>query len=305
MRSIDRRVLILAPFVHRHRLGTRVLLDGPEATLSIGNGSILQGAIDQLADGVIDSACTLPPALLEQLHENAMVASLAACPADGAAFLDDFYALCDGWVGDIFASPFWHDFLSGHARPAQVWTFLCQLYRRTEGADVHNRIAAERCRDGAIARLLWRHYEEELGHAAILADGLRQCGGAAVRHLQQAPLASTSALIEFMVQTSNEPLAYLGCYGIFHAPVTIRSEQELVDQFAGYARLYPYAAPAFAAVARHAALDYRLEHDHIVLEQWVSQVGPPGPRGVAAVARGARGAAVAFRAIFDACACVS
>jgi hypothetical protein len=66
--------------------------------------------------------------------------------------------------------------------------------------------------------------------------------------------------------------------------------------------MYPFAAEGFVAVARHAALDYQLEHDHIALAEWTNSVGPPGPRDVAAAARGARGAAIAFRSIFDECA---
>lgn len=296
------RILILGPFVRQQSIGKTLLLDCPDATLTISNGSVLRQAIEQLAHGVVESACTLPANVLDQMIGHGMVASLPAYSSNVTNFMSEFASMCDAWVVDIFLSPFWDLFHSGQATDAQVWTFLCQLYHRTAGADLHNRIAAEQCAEPEISALLLRHYEEELGHACILADGLRRCGAAAAAHVNMAPLASTRALIDFMVEISVDPVAYLGCYGVFHAPSTIRSEKDLLEQFAHYARMYPFAAEAFAAVGRHAALDYQLEHDHIALEEWVKKVGPPGPRDVAAAARGARGAALAFRSIFDDCA---
>jgi hypothetical protein len=282
--------------------GDTLVLDSTGATLRIFHGRPLAEAIERLAHGVLDDDAQLPAALLEVLREHGIVAALPAYPETGKHFLDSFFAMCNAWVEDVFASPFWHDFLAGHSSPAQVWCFLAQLLHRTAGADVHNRIAAERCSDPTIAPLLKRHYDEERGHALLLADGFKQYVSAGVACVTSDPLRSTQALINFMIDISADPIAYLGCYGIFHAPSTIRSESDLVEQFAGYTRMYPYAAQAFMAVARHAAVDYKLGHDRIALEEWVLGAGRPAAYRVAATARGARGAAQAFRSIFDECA---
>jgi hypothetical protein len=102
-----------------------------------------------------------------------------------------------------------------------------------------------------------------------------------------------------MVGLASQPMQYLGCYGIFHAPCTVQTETALIAQFEQFAELYPFAAPAFKAVCRHARMDYSLGHQEIALERIVKERMPDGFRALA-ILRGASGVATLFRQIFDA-----
>ena len=111
---------------------------------------------------------------------------------------------------------------------------------------------------------------------------------------------TTRRLIEYMIDAARDPLRYLGCYGVFHAPSTMRSEFEVVAQFQEFSDLYPYASAAFEAVSRHACLDYELGHGELALVQIAQAEGAPDGEGALAVLQGARGVAQCFRDIFDA-----
>lgn len=294
-------VLILAPHVRRVRDGNVLNIETSEVTLTIsGADSNFDTELDRLENGVVASFPSMPASLVDILVEQKVLYAFPAQPASKMEFIEKFFMACDAWVDGIFASPFWFRFLGGQSSEKQVLAFLGQLYHRTVGADIHNLVAYERCAISEIRPLLLRHYREELGHSLLIAEGLRLCGAPGSQAVVSQPLPATRQLIEYMVATSVDSIAYLGCYGIFHAPSTVRTEDELVEQFSHFARMYPFAAPGFEAVCCHARLDYRLEHDKIALVHWLQQNGPPNGIEIAAALRGARGAAQVFRSIFDA-----
>ncbi|RNF83331.1 hypothetical protein EER27_12630 [Lysobacter psychrotolerans] len=261
----------------------------------------LSGLLAALEQGIVQRE-EMPSAhsrVLQTLAAEDLLATLDPHPRTADAFLATLFAICDYWVEGIFRSPFWDAFHRGQASRTQVMQFLAQLYHRTVGADHHNLIAAERCGDPEVRDLLERHYREEFGHAAILLKGFAKCGLARDGAVVHGPLRSTRRLIDYMVDISSDTMAYLGCYGIFHAPSTVRGEEQLVHQFERFAALYPFATPAFDAVCQHARLDCKLGHAEIALERLVRSRGCPDAEGVRSALRGARGAAAAFRAIFD------
>ena len=103
-----------------------------------------------------------------------------------------------------------------------------------------------------------------------------------------------------MVNAAEESLRYLGCYGIFHAPCTVRSKNDLVEQFESFSTMYPFATRGFEAVSSHAQMDYELDHDQLIVVKVACDQGAPDSQGALAVLRGARDAARYFRDIFDA-----
>lgn len=274
--------------------GCFIDISGPEL-------STLPTLLSALAQGIVqgEEMSSTHANVLNALSAEDLLATLDPNPQTADAFLASLFDICDQWVDGIFHAPFWEVFHHGQASDTQVRQFLIQLYHRTVGADYHNLIAVERCNDSDARKLLDRHYREELGHAAILLDGFTKCGLARDGVMVHAPLSSTRRLIDYMVNISTDTMAYLGCYAIFHAPSTIRGEEQLVRQFEHFAKLYPFVTPAFEAVCQHALLDYKLGHEKIALETLVQIRGCPDAQGIRAVLRGAHGAAAAFRAIFD------
>lgn len=294
---------MLSPHVRWTHTSHHLRLEAPESVIHLSGPGLptLPGLIAALEHGIVPREA-MPPAharVLEALAGEDLLVTLDPRPRTADAFLATLFAICDRWVEGIFHSPFWEVFHRGQASQVQVTQFLAQLYHRTVGADRHNLIAVERCSDPEARDLLDRHYREELGHAAILLKGFAKCGLARDGAALHGPLHSTRRLIDYMVEISSDTMAYLGCYGIFHAPATIRDEDQLVQQFERFAALYPFATPAFEAVCQHARLDYKLGHAEIALEHLVRRRGCPDSEGVRSALRGARGAAAAFRAIFD------
>ena len=293
-------VWILGPHVGYRRAARALLIDTPQWQLRLADAPPgLDRALASLTHGVLATHSGLPQPLQQQLLECEALHALPARQHDVDGFLAAFLALCDHWALGVFASPFWPRFLAGQASADEVFAFLGQLYHRTVGADLHNRCAYERCPLPSLRPLLLRHYQEEREHAAMIADGLRRCGAPGCRVVDNPALASTRRLIAMMVSFSPLPATYLGCYGVFHAPVTIRDAATVQQQFTAFAQHYPFAAPGFDAVSRHAQLDYRLGHEEIMLARWLREQGPPDGEFVLGTLRGARSAAAAFRAIFD------
>jgi len=296
-------VLMLSPHVRWTYTRSQLRLEAPESVIHLSGPGLptLPGLLTDLEQGILqgEEMSSTHARVLEALAAEDLLATLDPTPRTADAFLATLFAICDYWVEGIFHSPFWDVFHRGQASRTQVTQFLAQLYHRTVGADHHNLIAVERCSDPEARDLLDRHYREEFGHAAILLNGFAKCGLARDGAVLHGPLPSTRRLIDYMVDISSDTMAYLGCYGIFHAPSTIRGEEQLVRQFERFAALYPFAAPAFEAICQHARLDCKLGHAEIALERLVRIRGCPDTEGVRSVLRGARGAAAAFRAIFD------
>jgi len=294
---------MLSPHVRWTHADNRLRLEAPECVIDLSGPQLptLPALLKALEHGLLEGEAMSSPhvRVLETLAAEDLLVTLDSSPRTADAFLSRLFAICDSWVEGIFRSPFWEIFHRGEASRIQVMQFLAQLYHRTAGADLHNLVAVQRCSDPEARELLDRHYREEFGHAAILLNGFAKCGLARDGAVVHGPLGSTRSLIDYMVDTSSNTMAYLGCYAIFHTPSTIRGEEQLVRQFEHFAQLYPFAAPAFASVCQHARLDYKLGHAEIALERLVRTRGCPSADGARSALRGARGAAAAFRAIFD------
>lgn len=297
-------VRMLSPHVQWNLTAGGLRLEAPGCVIDLGGSGVptVPGFLAALERGLMTQAAmsAAHARVLDVLAGEDLVAMLDVAASAPDAFLSAFHAVCDRWVEDIFRSPFWETFHRGEASREQVLSFLAQLYHRTVGADRHNLVAVECCRDADARALLERHYLEEFGHAAILLKGFARCGLAHQGSVVIEQMESTRCLIASMVDLAAEDtLSYLGCYGIFHAPSTIRDEAQLVRQFEHFARMYPFAAPAFRSVCQHARLDYTLGHAETALERLVRTRGSPDADGTRSVLRGARSAAAAFRAIFD------
>ena len=301
----ERRLLFLTPHLGFRADAAAIHLETDDVVLRIQppHADTL-ATLHQLCAPQWTQEVAIDAVLKARLIEHRALRELPIDSDHPARFIVPFLDLCDSWAGGVFESAFWPRFLSGQSSRAQVFAFIAQLHHRTAGADLHNLAAAQNCGDASIQVLLRQHYEEELGHARILAAGIRRCGAAGEQALAKPPLAATTDFIEFMLHTSISAHAYMGCYGIFHAPGTIKTETDLVQQFDTFAQHYPFASAAFDAVASHARLDYQFGHQEIDAVKWIRSGGLPSAEAMRAMVSGAREAARRLRALFDALALI-
>lgn len=253
--------------------------------------------LERLQHGLLLTHAPVPGSWLGALVDEGLVQVLPATRGD---IVPAFGEICDAWVRGIFAAPFWTRFLSGESSDIQVLAFLAQLYHRAAGADVHNRIAVERCTDTALRPLLLRQYREQRGQATMLAAGLLRCGPAARTFLDSGAFDTTHALIDFIIGAAGDMPLYVGCCALCQAPSIARVTGEIDAQFAALAACYPSAAEGFAAVAAHARHDASVCGSTSLLRQWVEETGEPDALARLRMLRGAHGVAAAYRVMFDA-----
>ncbi|WP_139133238.1 hypothetical protein [Pandoraea sp. ISTKB] len=253
--------------------------------------------LERVKHGVLLAEAPMPGTWLATLVDEALVHVLPATRRD---IVPAFGRICDDWVRGIFAAPFWARFLAGESSDIQVLAFLAQLYHRAAGADVHNRIAVERCTDTALRPLLLRQYREQRGQSTMLAAGLLRCGPAARTFLDSGAFDATHALIDFIIGAAGDMPAYVGCCALCQAPSTIRAASEIEAQFDALAQRYPSAADGFAAVCAHARHDASVCGGTALLSQWVEDAGEPDVPSRLRMLRGAYGVAAAYRVMFDA-----
>ncbi|UVA78706.1 hypothetical protein [Pandoraea commovens] len=256
--------------------------------------------LERMKHGVLLAQAPVRGTWLATLVDEALVHVLPATPRDSQDIVPAFGQICDAWVRGIFASPFWTRFLAGESSDIQVLAFLAQLYHRAAGADVHNRIAVERCTDAALRPLLLRQYREQRGQSTMLAAGLLRCGPAARTFLDSGAFDATHALIDFIIGAAGDMPAYVGCCALCQAPATVRAASEIEAQFEALAQRYPSAADGFAAVCAHARHDASVCGGTALLAQWVEDAGEPDVPSRLRMLRGAYGVAAAYRAMFDA-----
>ena len=253
--------------------------------------------LERVKHGMLLAEPPLPGTWLATLVDEALVHVLPATRGD---IVPAFGEICDAWVRGIFAAPFWTRFLAGESSDIQVLAFLAQLYHRAAGADVHNRIAVERCTDTALRPLLLRQYREQRGQSTMLAAGLLRCGPAARTFLDSGAFDATHALIDFIIGAAGDVPAYVGCCALCQAPATMRAASEIEAQFDALAERYPSAAQGFAAVCAHARHDASVCGGTPLLAQWVEDAGEPDVPSRLRMLRGAYGVAAAYRMMFDA-----
>ncbi|AJP58609.1 hypothetical protein UC34_20000 [Pandoraea vervacti] len=253
--------------------------------------------LERMRQGMLLAQAPVPGTWLATLVDEALVHVLPATRCD---VVPAFGRICDDWVRGIFAAPFWTRFLAGESSDIQVLAFLAQLYHRAAGADVHNRIAVERCTDVALRPLLLRQYREQRGQSTMLAAGLLRCGPAARTFLDSGAFDATHALIDFIIGAAGDMPAYVGCCALCQAPAAVRAASEIEAQFDALAQRYPSAADGFAAVCVHARHDASVCGGTALLSQWVEDAGEPDVPSRLRMLRGAYGVAAAYRVMFDA-----
>jgi hypothetical protein len=253
--------------------------------------------LDRLRHGLLLAEAPAPGTWLATLVDEALAHVLPATRDD---IVPAFGRICDDWVRGIFAAPFWPRFLAGESSDIQVLAFLAQHYHRAAGADVHNRIAVERCTDSALRPLLLRQYREQRGQATMLAAGLLRCGPTARTFLDSGAFDATHALIDFIIDAAGDMPTYVGCCALSQAPATVRAASEIEAQFDALAKRYPSAAEGFAAVCAHARHDASVCGGTALLAQWVEEAGEPDVAARLRMLRGAYGVAAAYRDMFDA-----
>ncbi|SUA92003.1 Uncharacterised protein [Pandoraea pulmonicola] len=253
--------------------------------------------LERMQHGVLLAEAPASGTWLAALVDEELVHLLPATHPD---VVPAFERICDAWVRGIFAAPFWARFLVGESSDIQVLAFLAQLYHRAAGADVHNRIAVERCTDAALRPLLLRQYREQRGQATMLAAGLLRCGPAARTFLDSGAFDATHALVDFIIDAAGDMPTYVGCHSLCQAPATLRAASEIEAQFDALAQRYPSAADGFAAVCAHARHDASVCGGAPLLAQWLEEAGVPDAATRLRMLRGARGVAAAYREMFEA-----
>lgn len=253
--------------------------------------------LERMRHGVLLAEAPAPGTWLAALVDEDLVHLLPATHPD---VIPAFGRICDAWVRGVFAVPFWARFLAGESSEIQVLAFLAQLYHRAAGADVHYRIAVERCTDAVLRPILLRQYREQRGQATMLAAGLLRCGPAARTFLDSGAFDATHALIDFIIDAAGDMPTYVGCCSLCQAPATLRAASEIEAQFDELAQRYPFAAEGFAAVCAHARHDASVCGGAPLLAQWVEEAGVPDTAARLRWLRGAHGVAAAYRTMFEA-----
>jgi len=196
-------------------------------------------------------------------------ALLAARTAE--QFLDAYFPICDEWALDIFSYPFWQVTMSGQASPSTILGWGLEFYHRVMGADEHNAISVNFCRDQTIREWLQSHFAEEVDHGNLFLEGLVASGLDRERVLQSQPLPSTRALINFLnTLATSDIVAYLGCYGVMHSPRVGQTRENIDNQYNRLKEWYSFAVPLLNKIHEHAAVDIDLGHDGIVFERMIN-----------------------------------
>ena len=303
-------VFILSPHASIRQDAQQLLVETPTATFAFGyrQPERLRGALYAFAHG-----SSVRGAAGNAFTVNQIAPIVDALAGDGLAeltpllvartaddWLSAYFAICDTWALEIFTSEFWAAVLSGEASTGLVLGWAIEFYHRTVGADEHNELAVRHCRDPFVKVALEEHFREECGHGEMFLRGLTACNVPRIAVTGSTPLPTTRGLIEYMNGLAkSDSVAYLGCYGVLHAPRHGQTPEQVKTQFTRLARLYPAAAGAIRSMQEHAVLDLSLGHDQIELERYVRARGIPSLQITLRIINAARGMAMAFNRFFE------
>lgn len=303
-------VLMLSPHATFRLWPERLVADVPRArvVLRCKHSEQLRDALLVFAGGstihaaeqVAASLKRLRP-LSESLLEAGILVDLAPLltASEPSQWLHHYFRLCDDWAADIFLCKFWRSVRAGNAPLAMVRRWIVEMFHRTVGADEHNHLAEVYCGEPRMLDSLRQHNREERGHPLLILRGLAAAGVSEARVRCSLPLPTTRALIEYMGGLAmTDSFAYLGCYGILHAPRYGQTRAAVIAQFDHFAALYPPLAPALAAIRDHALIDLTLGHDQVEIEKYVLQHGVPSIAQSQRAIRGARGIASVWDRFF-------
>jgi hypothetical protein len=276
--------LTLTPHARFYSAGDGHVLATPGADYTFrGRGAAVFDKVKFLLDGsstlggvAAASGVTFDDlgATLETLLEGGALRDVTALLAakNPGEFLETYFPLCDTWSLEIFGQPFWEAMLGGHASPSVVLGWGLEFYHRVVGADEHNALSVNYCRDGVIAGWLRDHFAEESDHGFIFLDGLVSCGFDRQQVVESPPLPSTRALINYLnTLASTDLVSYLGCYGVMHSPRVGQTRENIDRQYTLLKRHYGFARGLLDKIHEHALIDIDLGHDEIVFERVLSR----------------------------------
>ncbi|HWO26236.1 MAG TPA: iron-containing redox enzyme family protein [Kofleriaceae bacterium] len=217
-----------------------------------------------------------------------------------ARFLELYLQVCKSWSTEFSSAQFWSELMSGATPPAVVLGWGIETYHYVESANEHMAASVAYCRnDTVVRRWFAQHYVEEHDHGRIFLDGLEACGLIRDQIRAAPPLASTRALINFLVElATNDSLAYAGTYGVMRGGSSIESKDvtKLCDKLTSQ---YGYATGLVEAIRAHSAEDVGLDHNEIVLARWLKKRGHVSPDDAQRILRAARGMADHFVLFFE------
>lgn len=215
-------------------------------------------------------------------------------------FLEIYREVCRSWSTEFNSTEFWSEMMSGAAPSAVVLGWGIETHHYVESANEHMAASVAYCRnDTVVRRWFAQHYVEEHDHGRIFLDGLAACGLVRDQVRSAPPLASTRALINFLVElATNDSLAYAATYGVMRAGTAISAEA--VTRFCDtLASQYGFARGLIEAFRAHASEDVGLNHNEIVLARWLRKRGNVSPDEAQRILRGARGMADHFILFFE------
>lgn len=235
------------------------------------DGSISLGKIAEITGIPLDKLISTLDILIGEDDAVRDVTDLMA--ADNAeSFLPLYFQLCDKWAADIFICPFWEAMMSGNAPQSVVLGWGMEFYHRVLGADEHNALSVNFCRDKVLLEWLAEHFAEEVDHGYIFLDGLVASGLEREKVLSSMPLPTTRALINYLnVLATTDLVSYLGCYGVMHSPRAGQTRERIDGQFKYLKSVYASAYPLLDKIHEHAAIDIDLGHDGIVFERFIRE----------------------------------
>jgi pyrroloquinoline quinone (PQQ) biosynthesis protein C len=309
------------------REGSRPLLRSDATFSTIADELVV--ATPHMDYGFRGSSATTLLAINQQLDASLTVAELAAragvAPAEVAAilevlseegdivdlqeafeyptpdrFLEIYYQVCRSWVPEVEATPFMTQLMAGTAPQAMVLGWGIETYHYVESANEHMPASVAYCRnDTVVRRWLAQHYVEEHGHGQIFLDGLEACGLSPDQVRRAPPLASTRALINFLIElATNDGLAYAGTFGAMRggSPTTAETVTRFYDHLVKH---YGFAHGLAEAFHTHSSEDVALNHDEIVLSRWLRRRGHVSPDDAQRILRAARGMVDHFVLYFE------
>lgn len=239
--------------------------------------------------------------LVDVLLQEQLALDLAlvqtTCSADD--FIPLYRRLCQSWAMEMSRHPFWVQLSAGKAPIALVMRWAVETYHYVRSANDHMSASVAHCMEDYEARRWFaQHYVDEHAHDRIFLKGLERCGLSKKEVQSSTPLASTSALTNYLTELAiTDRLAYAGSYGIMRG-----AEPETEDSVAEFhdfmTKSYPEAAGFFDAVRDHTLIDLKAGHEELVLEKLLRRQGTIEPREAGRVLRAARRTADYFCLMF-------
>jgi hypothetical protein len=212
-------------------------------------------------------AATALVGLLEPFVDDGVLLAVDAGAAAKSVseFLEAFTKECHFGNQVIVDQPFWELLFSGDAPIKLVHGWGIEFFHFVEAANEYMAAGVAHCREnGDVRERLAQHYVEEASHGEIFLQGLVECGFDRAQVQGASPLASTRALINFLVETAIEStLTYSAALALMQtADASKAAADALLYELI---RRYQSAEPLFRAFHRHTLTDLALGHQRMTI----------------------------------------